>query len=113
MGAKVYKAVLSKEGSEDTTVVAVKVMNVQQSRPRASQDGSMQPPKWLEREVKTSCVQHHENLIQVIGSSLESLPYVIVLEYCWGGSLHELISGDPCKTLERFGWPQRLKAALD
>jgi len=113
--AKVYKGLWTKasHGCEANSTVAVKLINVQQSRPRLSEDGSMVPPKWLEREVKTSHVQHHENLVRVIESFTDSLPYTIVLEYCRGGSLHALVTGDPSTTLDRFSWHQRLKAALD
>lgn len=114
--AKVYKGLWTKEGPgcEANRVVAVKVMNMKQSsRPRMNPDGSVVPPKWLDREVNTLQVQDHENLIQVIDFSLDSLPYTIVLEFCAGGSLHEVVSGNPKTTLERFGWQHRVKAALD
>jgi len=113
--AKVYKGIWTEDryGCEANSAIAVKVINAQQSRPRLTADGSMVPPKWLEREVKINDVQYHENLIRVIHSSIDTLPYIILLEYCAGGSLHEHISGDPSTTLNNFGWHHRVKAALD
>jgi len=110
--AEVYKGVWTKEshGCKANSVVAVKVMKMKESRSGASQGD---PPKWLQREVNISSVQHHEHLIQVIGAFVDSLPYAIVFEYCAGGSLDEVVSGDPETTLGRFCWEHRLKASLD
>merc|ERR1740129_601454 len=113
--ATVYKGLLAKErhGCAANSAVAVKVIKAQHSLMRLSGDGSIVPPKWLEREVRISHDVHHENLVQVVESSIQSLPYIIVFEYCRGGSLHEVVTGDPSTTLDRFSWPHRLKAALD
>jgi serine/threonine protein kinase len=70
------------------------------------------PPNCLKREAEIS-KQDHANLIRMLDVSIETVPYAIVLEYCAGGALHHLVSGDVSITLERFGWPQRMKAALD
>jgi len=113
--ASVYKGMWTEDGPDGTkkqSVVAVKVMKKMQS-PKIREDGTPIPPKWLEREVKTNLTQCHDNLVRVIESSVDSLPYAIVLEYCPGGSLHDSIIGDPSTTLHRFTWEHRLKAALD
>jgi len=113
--AKVYKGVQTQDGPGNTktqSVVAVKVIKKMQSHSKLGQDASLIPPKWLEREVKTNHAQNHDNLVRVIETSLDSLPYAIVLEYC-SGSLHDSIIGDPSTTLHRFTWEHRLKAALD
>eukprot|EP00930_Biecheleria_cincta_P038354 TRINITY_DN2635_c0_g1_i2.p1 TRINITY_DN2635_c0_g1~~TRINITY_DN2635_c0_g1_i2.p1 ORF type:complete len:504 (+),score=67.51 TRINITY_DN2635_c0_g1_i2:52-1563(+) len=114
--AKVYKGVQTQDvpgGAKTQSVVAVKVMKNLRNRSGLAQDRTNILPKWLEREFKTNHAQHHENLVRVIESSLDSLPYAIVLEYCPGGSLHDSITGDPSTTLQRFTWENRLKAALD
>lgn len=114
--ARVYKGVRTQDGPDGTRTqftVAVKRIKSTQARPRIMRDGTPMPPKWLEREVKTNLVQHHENLLRVIETSVDSPPYALVLEYCAGGSLHESIKGDPSTTLHRFTWEHRFKAALD
>jgi len=112
--AKVYKGIWRANGGPDAdTIVAVKVMNVEHSRPRRRSNGEMAAPKMIEREVKISHVQHHPNLMRVIESSIDVLPYSIVVEYCPGGSLYDITNGGPKLTLDRFSWDQRLKAALD
>jgi hypothetical protein len=114
--AKVYKCAWTKEshGCEANSLVAVKMVNVDIRLSKVNVDGSASPPKWLKREVETSRIQNHQNLVQVIESFIDSPPYLIVLEYCCGGSLYEVVfSGDPQTTLDRFGWHHRLKAALD
>ncbi|CAK0910818.1 unnamed protein product [Prorocentrum cordatum] len=112
--AKVYKGIWRANGDHDAdSIVAVKVLNVEHSRPRLANDGEMAAPKMIEREVKISHVQQHPNLIRVIESSIDVLPYAIVVEYCAGGSLYDITNGGPKRTLGRFSWNQRLKAALD
>lgn len=113
--AKVYKATWrsGQLGDDADSTVAVKIMNVEHSRPRLANEGEMVAPKWIEREVKTSHVQQHPNLTRVIESSIDVLPYAIVIEYCQGGSLYDSTSGDPKLTLGKFSWDQRLKAAID
>lgn len=112
--AKVYKGIWRAQGNDDAdSTVAVKIMNVEHSRPRLANDGEMVAPKRIEREAKISHVQQHPNLIRVIQYSIDVLPYAIVVEYCPGGSLYGSTNGDPKLTLGRFGWDQRLKAALD
>eukprot|EP00930_Biecheleria_cincta_P040093 TRINITY_DN274_c0_g1_i1.p1 TRINITY_DN274_c0_g1~~TRINITY_DN274_c0_g1_i1.p1 ORF type:complete len:645 (+),score=85.80 TRINITY_DN274_c0_g1_i1:200-2134(+) len=115
--ATVYKGMWTQvkpDGSREQTVVAAKVIKKEKMIGRKLRDdGTPLPPKWLEREVKTNHIHLHENLVRVLNSSVDSLPYVIVLEYCPGGSLHDSIIGDPSTTLHRFTWEHRLKAALD
>jgi len=112
--AKVYKGIWRAQHNEDAdSTVAVQIMNVEHSRPRLAKDGGLVAPKQIEREAKISHVQQHPNLIRVIESSIDVLPYAIVVEYCRGGSLHGVADGGPERTLGRFSWDQRLKAALD
>jgi len=112
--AKVYKGIWRAQDNDDAdSTVAVKILNVEHSRPRLAKDGGMVAPKQIEREVKISHVQQHPNLIRVIEYSIDVLPYAIVVEYCRGGSLHGVTNGGPELTLGRFGWDQRLKAAHD
>jgi len=113
--AKVYKCSWTEDshGCRANSFVAVKMINVDARRLRLNADGSTNPPKSLKREAEISRIQDHENLIRVVESSIDSLPYVIVIEYCSGGTLGEAVFGDPEKTLKRFGWHHRLKVASD
>jgi len=112
--AKVYKGTWRARDNDDAdSTVAVKVVDVEHSRPRVAKDGALVAPKVIEREAKISHVQQHPNLIRVIEASIDTLPYAIVVEYCPGGSLYDISKGGPRLTLGRFSWDQRLKAALD
>jgi len=112
--AKVYKGTWRARDNDNADLtVAVKVINVEHSRPRVADDGALVAPKLIEREAKISHVQQHPNLLRVIESSIGALPYAIVVEYCPGGSLYDISKGGPRLTLGRFSWDQRLKAALD
>lgn len=112
--AEVYKGRWTMDCSKCMAgeVVAVKVMKLNRTRARPSQ-GNSGVPKWLSRELKTSLFQVHDNLVRVISDSLDSLPYCIVLEYCNGGSLQEVVTGNPKITLPIFTWHHRTKTALD
>jgi len=112
--AKVYKGTWRARDNDDAdSTVAVKVVDVEHSRPRVAKDGALVAPKVIEREAKISHVQQHPNLIRVIEASIDTLPYAIVVEYCRGGSLYDISKGGPRLTLGIFSWDQRLKAALD
>jgi len=83
-----------------------------------SSGGTEHMPTWLEREVKVCKTYTHPNLIQCYLVSVDVAPYMLVLEYCAGGSLSGLMdalrgSSLPAPFVERFTWLQRVKVALD
>jgi len=83
-----------------------------------SSGGTEHMPSWLEREVMVCKTFKHPTLVQCLLVSVDVAPYVLVLEFCSGGSLSMLLddlrgSGLPAPFLERFSWSQRLKVCLD
>lgn len=64
----------------------------------------------VEREIVTLSQVHHENIVGFIGITISTLPIRLVLEYCEGGSLFELLHNDWKTTLS---WNQRTKMLLD
>lgn len=122
--ARVYKGTWTFTGGEaDQTldeipssgVVAVKCIRRRRTNPSDSQPGH---PAWLEREAQTSLAQKHPNLVRMYRASIEKPPYLFVMEFCAGGTLHELIHGsnvsdDSRPRLSRLTWKQRLKVARD
>lgn len=53
---------------------------------------------------------YHPNLVQCFGASMHELPYLIVMEYCRGGSLYDHIYH---KSSFSMTWDQRMKIACD
>ncbi|CAK0829012.1 unnamed protein product [Prorocentrum cordatum] len=64
----------------------------------------------VEREVGTLSQVKHENIVGFIGISLAALPIRLVLEYCAGGSLFELLHN---RYNISVSWKQRLKMLSD
>lgn len=122
--ARVYKGVWTRRTQEDgscqssSSNVAVKVIRRRRSSPYMSQGGSIHPPAWLQREARSAQLCH-ANIVRVYETWITSPPYLFVMEFCAGGSLHDLLCG--VRTLGtgeaprqvRLSWQQRLKAALD
>lgn len=52
----------------------------------------------------------HPNLVLVIGAVTRTLPYSLVLEFCSGGTLFDLLHKRP---LVNISWRQRMKITLD
>lgn len=94
--------------------IAIKCMRPQRSR---SDLDYTRRPKWLDREIRLSPALDHPKLVRVFKAFTETQTTMIVMEYCAGGSLYELIhgqSGDqPKPRLDRLTWIQRLKIATD
>jgi len=118
--ARVYKGIWNGEGHGygSETAVAVKCMRTRWSTKWMSQGGTEHIPTWLDREVKVCKSFTHPNLIQCYLVSVDVAPYILVLEYCAGGSLSglmdELRGGSlPAPFLDIFSWRQRVKVALD
>jgi serine/threonine protein kinase len=114
--ARVFKCRLAKEwqGCAAHSHLAVKLIMGHQSQPVLDTEGGMAAPRWLRREAKVSKAQRHENLVSVLDASISTLPYTIVLEYCAGGSLQDMLGNVVLKgSLEVIGWTQRLKLSLD
>jgi serine/threonine protein kinase len=64
----------------------------------------------VEREIGTLSQVKHENIVGFIGITIAALPIRLVLEYCAGGSLFELLHNKYNITLR---WKQRLKMLSD
>jgi len=64
----------------------------------------------VEREIGTLSQARHENIVGFIGITIAALPIRLVLEYCAGGSLFELLHNGYDITLR---WKQRLKMLSD
>mmetsp|Transcript_45230 Transcript_45230/g.104885 ORF Transcript_45230/g.104885 Transcript_45230/m.104885 type:complete len:509 (-) Transcript_45230:47-1573(-) len=86
------------------------------SRPEGSISGT---PVWLKREVEANQAVQHPHLVNMLHSVLNQQPYLILLEYCAGGSLDNLVHGSPAneKTVSSStrcpDGRQQLKIALD
>mmetsp|Transcript_6627 Transcript_6627/g.14441 ORF Transcript_6627/g.14441 Transcript_6627/m.14441 type:complete len:525 (+) Transcript_6627:66-1640(+) len=110
--AHVYTALWFNQGTKAEQEVAVKVM-----RGAAAAAGKM--PRWLQREIEVQQSQQHPHLVSVCEASLDSDPYVMVLEYCAGGTLQEalqtvkLLPPGAKPQLSRLSWAQRTKIAKD
>jgi len=118
--ARVYKGVWNGEshGYGPETLVAVKCMRTRWSTKYVSSGGTEHMPTWLEREVQVCKTFTHPNLVLCYLVAVDVAPYILVLEYCSGGSLSGLLddlrgSGLQAPYLERFSWRQRLKVCLD
>eukprot|EP00931_Biecheleriopsis_adriatica_P004513 TRINITY_DN106172_c0_g1_i1.p1 TRINITY_DN106172_c0_g1~~TRINITY_DN106172_c0_g1_i1.p1 ORF type:complete len:457 (+),score=77.15 TRINITY_DN106172_c0_g1_i1:58-1428(+) len=113
--AHVYKAELLDDylGLSAGEHVTIKVIKYEESRPRNAGERGMRPPKFFSRERSISTSLNHPNLLHVLETFVDRLPYVLVAEYCAGGSLHDLVKGDFQGTLNVLGWNQRSKVALD
>jgi len=64
----------------------------------------------VEREIGTLSQARHDNIVGFIGITIAALPIRLVLEYCAGGSLFELLHNRYKITLR---WKQRLKMLSD
>lgn len=118
--ARVYKGVWDGKdfGHGSEMPVAVKCMRTRWSTKWMSSGGTEHIPVWLDREVKVCKTLKHPNLIECYHVAVDVAPYVLVLEYCAGGSVSALMdslraSGLPPPFLERFSWRQRVKVASD
>jgi serine/threonine protein kinase len=113
--AKVYRGAWCEDsyGFEAHSPVAIKLIDLRHSRPKMNEKGVLVPPKWLRRETETQLAQDHDNLVRVIAAFIDTLPYALLLEYCAGGPLHDLVNMDISDSLERLGWQQRIKVASD
>jgi serine/threonine protein kinase len=131
--ARVYKGTWHRTGGLEPQVppmvVAVKVIRARQS----SSSDPGKAPEWLARELHASSNHIHPNLLHVLESSIETKPYLMLFEYCSGGSLHEILHGtrrflsrdsdsEKAKSPTRneqhqrgttITWQQRTKIALD
>mmetsp|Transcript_149 Transcript_149/g.399 ORF Transcript_149/g.399 Transcript_149/m.399 type:complete len:573 (-) Transcript_149:102-1820(-) len=110
--AHVYKGSWTEPGRTESRMVAVKIM-----RGSAGATAGTNMPKWLQREIEVQQSQTHKHLVSVCKASLEREPCILLLEYCAGGSLQDLLQsvqkGGQKPQLWKLAWPQRLKIATD
>lgn len=64
----------------------------------------------VQRELRVLANVSHPNIVRFVGLVTETFPLRLVLEYCAGGSLFELLHNAWQIVLS---WPQRLKMLLD
>mmetsp|Transcript_46689 Transcript_46689/g.108819 ORF Transcript_46689/g.108819 Transcript_46689/m.108819 type:complete len:547 (-) Transcript_46689:155-1795(-) len=110
--AHVYRGSWTKSGSQESQMVAVKVM-----RGAAGSPAGNSIPRWLLREIEVQQSQTHKHLVSVCQASLEREPYILLLEYCAGGTLQDLLESVKMDwqkpRLWKVSWPQRMKIAMD
>ncbi|CEM12152.1 unnamed protein product [Vitrella brassicaformis CCMP3155] len=97
--AKVYK------GSWRGTEVAVKQLTV--ALPLNSDDKACTE---FNREMAIMMRLRHPNLTLLMGATTKNRPLCVIIEYCSGGTLFELLHGQPQVPLT---WRQKIKLATD
>mmetsp|Transcript_115657 Transcript_115657/g.360240 ORF Transcript_115657/g.360240 Transcript_115657/m.360240 type:complete len:470 (-) Transcript_115657:1-1410(-) len=121
--ARVYKGTWVHNGEEGVALElekspAVAVKCIRKRRSAVMNGGHAgEIPRWLQREIQTSLALRHVNLVQLFQASIERYPFIMVMEFCDGGTLYELLHNDRGEQLgpwlDRLSWRQRLKLAAD
>jgi len=124
--ARVFRASWHIENAEhQKLIVDVALKWMRPSMPNALPEGRVArgegstsgAPVWLRREVEANQAVQHPHLVNMLHSVLHQQPYLILLEYCAGGSLDSLLHGNPANEKPvMLGCPngrQQLKIALD
>jgi len=120
--SRVYKGTWTK-ANQSVVSVAVKVIRQRWTNPELC--SSVAPgtvPGCVEHEARVSCNLDHENIVKVHTTQITKLPYLFVMDFCAGGSLHGLLHAHGLKPCDRevmlpqlatFSWRQRMQVALD
>eukprot|EP00922_Rhytidocystis_sp_ex-Travisia-forbesii_P022643 GHVS01033141.1.p1 GENE.GHVS01033141.1~~GHVS01033141.1.p1 ORF type:complete len:769 (-),score=275.73 GHVS01033141.1:115-2421(-) len=83
-------------GSWRGTDVAIKKLNIPQQL-------SMKAFKDFQRELSIVLLLRHPNLVLFMGASCRSKPFLVITEYCAGGTLFQLLHGNPDSFTEGGG----------